>query len=664
MMLEDLSEEQKQMVEQFEAIAGIGRDDETASKVAQMLRIFGWNLNNAVSDYFDRQFDALETPLSRGAEPDGVSTSGVEAFDTDIAQLSRREAHDGNQFIFRPSMDDMSTSFSQSDHTVNLQDQFIYEGLIPKLPRAPRISNNWQLDLGIHSSLKSGYSSASGTGNPANAVRPSPDTSFDAEQGSGSSRSSRTRNPVLHVLWVLVFVLPKTFVQFLLSAFRQLFGDNANLSLNKMPKKFDYDNYDINYHFLEWLQEKLSDCGQLSNHLPQSAEGEDQGEKVSFVANSTLTDSSTLVDNQSPQVSPDHSKSKSLLDNFNISSSNFNDVHSASQHDFDWSLVILINDNEDTQNFLTSLILDTFFYKLFNKEDGSFRETRLFVNNINKSPEAFEVATTYKVKRLPYIMLAANVTNNPSMMASMSVLYRSNISLSYITPSECPNTIMKILKNLNKILEHFNPQLVSQRYDKKEYEISRILREQQDKAYTESLEKDKLKKIEKENKLKEKQKEEERIQQRKTFLESLLATSWFDNQLADSEEKTKISLKLPSGKRLVQVIPKTFTLNELYLFVELKLYVHELLECPDNEFRTESDIIARKSDTRLPDVLSFEEYFSKYSFAFELIQPYPKKVFPPSPDMISSIPELKAGSNLLVEWTEESSEDGESDENI
>ena len=74
-------------------------------------------------------------------------------------------------------------------------------------------------------------------------------------------------------------------------------------------------------------------------------------------------------------------------------------------------------------------------------------------------------------------MLVGNVSASPDIMPSMSIVYKSNIAKPFITEEELPNTTNKILKNIGKLLERFNPQLVSARFDKQEMEISRQIRQ-------------------------------------------------------------------------------------------------------------------------------------------------------------------------------------------
>jgi len=111
--------------------------------------------------------------------------------------------------------------------------------------------------------------------------------------------------------------------------------------------------------------------------------------------------------------------------------------------------------------------------KLFNKSNGLFKETEIFVNNIERSPEAFEIAQTYKVKRLPYVMLVGNVSASPDIMPSMSIVYKSNIAKPFITEEELPNTTNKILKNNKTRTRRRISQIFATRQDKERNEITR-----------------------------------------------------------------------------------------------------------------------------------------------------------------------------------------------
>ncbi|CUM46464.1 uncharacterized protein AC631_04714 [Debaryomyces fabryi] len=590
MSVDELSDERKDLISQFQTITGLGPEDEIEN-IHKLLRVNDWNLNNSISTYFDSKFASVESQ---------VISSGFEALDNgdNSTHLSHR-------------------AFSDRDNVMNLQSQFALDSFLPRLPKAHRISNNWQLDVGIHSSLKSAGSSA-------------------------DSKSLEQKKSPVTSIWLILLIIPKAVLQIIISIFRFLFGGSGNRSrsVNRFPIEFEYDNYDDSYSYLNWLTSELN--GESNRDINYSDEKfEDVMEKVEE------------VDKRNPSV----------LDNFNIIDSGFNEVHEKTQSNFTWLLVILVNNNQEAQDFLQNLLTNDHFNRVFNKNDGIFKETSIYLNNVEKDPESFEVGQTYKVKKLPYVMLVGNVSNNPSILSSMSIVYKSNIPHAFISNGELAATIKKVLKNLHKLMDNFNAQLITQRIDKQEIEISRLLKQQQDDAYTESLEKDRLKRIQKENEIRMKHDLEELVKLRESFLFSLIQTNWFETLNDSPAPKIKISIKLPNGKRIIEVILTSITVNDLHLYIELKIFVNDLINSTLNDCTNEDEVFSYINSLQLPDeMISVNDYVKKFAFKFELIQPFPKKVFASTNEPISSIPELKSGVSLLVEYLQEDSDDLDSDD--
>lgn len=590
MSIDELSDERKELISQFQAITGLGPEEETES-IHKLLRVNDWNLNNSISTYFDSKFTSVESQLV---------SSGFEELDN----------QDNNTHLSH-------RSFGDRDNVMNLQSQFALDSFLPRLPKAPRISNNWQLDVGIHSSLKS------------------------ADSASDAKSWEQKKSPVTSI-WLILLIIPKAVLQIIISIFRFLFGSSSNksTSVNKFPRVFDYDNYDDSHSYLSWLANELN--GESEKDIHSSDEKfDDVMEKVEEVG----------------------VRKPSIIDNFNITDTGFNESHEKTQSNYTWLLVILVNNNQESQDFLQNLLINDHFNRIFNKNDGMFKETSIYLNNVEKDPESFEVGQKYNVKKLPYVMLVGNVSNNPSILSSMSIVYKSNIPHAFISNGEHTATIKKVLKNVHKLMDNFNAQLITQRIDKQEIEISRLLKQQQDDAYTESLEKDRLKRVQKENEIKMKHHLEELVKLRENFLFSLIQTKWFEALNDDSSPKIKISIKLPNGKRIIEVILTSITVNDLHLYIELKIFVNDLINSTLNDCNNEDEIFGYISSLHLPDeTISVDDYVEKFAFKFELIQPFPKKVFASTNKPVSSIPELKSGVTLLVEYLQEDSDDSDSDD--
>ena len=307
----DLTPEQQDLVTQFVSISGAEDDRQ---KVVSLLTVNNWDLNNALSSYFDHGFDVIDRIsllANSGSQDAAVSASGPEILqDPAESHLSHRR-----------------TSSSAGPELVNLQSQMFLESFRPKLPKAPRISNHWQLELGIHSSL-------------SEKLLHNPD-----------------RRPAVNSWWLVLLLVPRTLLLFLVSIFKFLFVGSSSHFIGRFPSQFDYAKYSENFDFKESIDNKTSEV------------------------------SSEVVD----------------LSQFNIKCSDFNLVLQSAQTGYSWLLVILVDNRSESQEFCRRLFSSPEFAQLLNKTSGTFKDNQIFVNNVEESPEAYEVGKTYKAKRLPFL---------------------------------------------------------------------------------------------------------------------------------------------------------------------------------------------------------------------------------------------------------------------
>ncbi|CAI5759199.1 unnamed protein product [Candida verbasci] len=577
--MNQLTSEQQEKIDTFKAVSGI-EDDENLENIINLLSINDFNLNNAISTYLDSGFESLgNTPIAEGM------SSSIDVHDD--AQ-NEQILHSRNGRHFSPN------------EIVNLQNQLFMDSFIPKLPKAPLISNGWQLEVGIHSSIiheRERREKEELEKKEDNIVEKTESISLEPE-------TKKPSNP-LNSLWIILLIIPKSILSILVTTFKFLFNFSSGDDDDRLSKTFNFEKFHPNYKFLD--------------------------------------------------------KFKEIKDNFNLHESNFNDVHSFCQREYNWLLVILVNDSTESQNFINSLLHDSTFNRFFNKSNGDFKETQIFVNNVERSPESLEIGQTYKVRKIPHVLLIGNVSPSHEVMASISIVYKSNLSKPFITDEELPSTISKILKNFNKYLDKFNPQLVSARFDRQEMEFSRMIRQQQEDAYNESLIKDQQKKVEKQ-------------QQEKLQKEMEYKTKWKQFNLLHSiknvdsyisDDGIRIAIKLPNGKRLIEKFNKSINIIEFYFYIEVKLFVENLLQeqqCSIDEVTDIIDELIDNLDINEEEHLSSDEYYETFGFNFELIQPYPKKVIEPTTEFIGDCKEFK-GANFLVEYKdEEEEEDEEEDE--
>lgn len=521
--MDSLSDEQRSVLDEFALITNVSLDDqERANKSVILLQNHSFNLNNAVLSYFENGLDnVVRNPTPEVVPtPEELFASGAERFE--------------------------STAVHR-----NLHDEFVMDSFLPKLPKAPKISNHWQFDLGIHMSRSAFRASEK-----------------ESEINSSSTQVSSQRRP--NFLWIILLIIPKA-LSMLYSFIRYLFGINTSSMYKALPSLFDYENYEESYNIVK----------------------ETDGVNA---------------------------------EELHIKTNDFNNLHEASQRDFRFLTVVLVDDSSVgfAKQFLQSPNL-----KLLLEECS---ENDFYVANISKSPEALELAHTYKVRRVPYVMLVGNVTRNPQVMSSMSVIYKSN--LVYDKESGDPQLANKVIRNLKKSVNHYNPQLVSKRYDKQEMELSRLLKEQQDEAYLKTLAQDREKKQEKQRKLEEEEQKRKLEKVRQGFIFSLIENNWFETQLKDltAKEVVRVSIKIPDGRRMIQKFPKTMSMLAMYLFVETQL------------FESKENAEYEQCDTTV------EEFCEKFTFNFELFKPLPKVVVPAEKLTIEEFQEIKLGDNILVEY--------------
>lgn len=548
-----LTPEQEDAVAQFVAISGCLEDED---RVVLLLQVNAWDLNNALVSYFDRGFGMVDRMSLQASSADSdvaLSASGPELLeDPDAAHLSRRRRLSANELV-------------------NLQNQMFMESFRPRLPKAPRISNHWQLEVGIHSSL-------------------------------ADSAPVIERRPAVSSWWLILLLVPRTLLLLLMLVFRFLFAGSGKNYIGRLPAQFDYSRFSPDFDFQRSLCNKEDDSA------------------------------------------PD-------LSVLNVQSSDFNLVFQSAQTGYSWLLIVLVDGRSDSERFLQHFFSSPEITQLLNKRSGTFKENAIFVNNVQESPEAHEVGKSYKTKRLPFVCLVANVSNDASVMASMLTLYKSNIAPEFLEPELVAATVKKLSENLQNLMEQYDPQLVSQRFDRQEIEFARLLKQQQDDAYTQSLEKDRVKKLEREHQQRLQESEQERAQQKRRFLAKLAGENWFQN-LCGGAGGLKLAIRLPNGSRIVESVPESVSLQQLYLHVEVQLFLQNEPSGAATDTAEDTSSHGPPGAASAPEIL-FQDYFSYHPFTFDLMQPYPRKVLDAGPETLGSVAELRAGANLLVEYRDD-----------
>ncbi|KAI3405482.2 hypothetical protein KGF56_001500 [Candida oxycetoniae] len=594
----DLDHQDQDIFDQFVNVTGIANsDDEAKDKVRRLLTIHDYNLNNAVSTYFDTGFSSVEAASSSAASSSSSPPSppSLSSHATSTAVDYREVENDSIEQLTHRSV-----SRSSTREMVNLQNQMMMTSLIPRLPKAPQISTRWQLDVGIHSSF---------IRDREKSMLAEKEKEKEKEKGKGKEIREVRNSSILSTLCFILLLIPKNVLSMLITSIKFFFGfggydinNNNSNSIFRSSAQFNYENFDPDYSYIrnnnEWEKYALHESG-------------------------------------------------------------FNEVHSVCQAEYDWLLVMLVNDSQECEQFVQCLLGDGAFNRLFNKDHGVYKETKLFIGNPVHSPEAFEIAKTYKVRKLPYVMLIAQVSPSHDIMPSMSIVYKLNISKQFIKEEEELNTtVSKMTKHLSKLCDKFNPQLVSARFDKQEMDLSRMIRQQQDDAYSQSLVQDQLKKRQRENELKAQQ-EAENLKSIRRWLLLDLFKSGFLQKVGNEEEENKlrVAIKLPDGRRLVESFKKSITTLDFYIFIELKMFVEELKvgdtlpeeeEEEEEEEEKKEDNIPKEMKERFANV---HDYYMQCDFNFEILQPYPRKLIEKDAGLtIGEASDFFKGANFLVEY--------------
>ncbi|KAI5970325.1 hypothetical protein CANMA_000678 [Candida margitis] len=635
------SSNNQEALEQFKVIAGLESDDsssDTDAKIHRLLTVHDHDLNNAILTYLESGFDTVESARTH-LQNDIGSSSAIDTREIeDINGGGYHDNDDGDDEAVGELIHRSASTRTRGEY-VNLQSQMFLNSLMPRLPKAPQISTRWQLDVGIHSSLihereekqkrelyREKESDDETVVEQSRKVKS--DTSSSRLSTNTTTNTARSSS-ILNTLWIILLIIPKNILSVIISSIKFFFGFGWSSSDEydnnfKFNRSFDFDKFHPDYSYLSTLKEK--------------EESKEQAHAI---------------------------------DLYDITESGFNELHSHCQKEYDWLLVVLTNDSIENTNFVNRLLKNSVFKKSFNRDTGESKSTKLYFANVDHSPEAWEIGQTYKIKKTPYVMLVANVSASPDVMASMSIVYKSNLSKQFIIDDELNVTVMKIAKYLAKNIDKYNPQLVAARYDKQETDFGRLIRQQQDDAYTQSLLKDKLKKQKRDEELRLKQEAENLIKLRRWFLFNLIKDNHIDS-LTDgtNDSLLRVAVKLPSGKRLIEQFNKSISISQFFIYIELKLFIEEMtLELNHaNENWLQDEAMIDELITELESDLSKEcrckfddvqHYYTENPFKFEVVQPYPKKIiFCDSNLTIGQVPEFK-GANFLVEHIVEEEDDEE-----
>ncbi|KAI9361780.1 thioredoxin-like protein [Pilaira anomala] len=244
--------------------------------------------------------------------------------------------------------------------------------------------------------------------------------------------------------------------------------------------------------------------------------------------------------------------------------------------------------------------------------------------------EAFQVSNTLQATTYPFLAIVALQTTHG--VQKMSVIDRM----------EGPTTAANVMRRLESAMARVDVQLNQLRNERAQREAERMLREEQDKAYRQSLladqEKERKLKEEREAKARAKERKELRVKQRQEYIQYLV--SKFKTAEESKEKMTKISFRLADGERVIRKFDGNDSLETLYQFVEAYPYLKQYNKVSPS-----------------PPVNYQHEY------KFSIHSSYPRTVYEPNTEIkIKDQKGLWPSATLIVDSNEEAEEEEDDDE--
>ncbi|PWY84089.1 UBX domain protein [Aspergillus eucalypticola CBS 122712] len=296
-------------------------------------------------------------------------------------------------------------------------------------------------------------------------------------------------------------------------------------------------------------------------------------------------------------------------------------------------VVLLAPEHDDTNGWVRDTLLSREVTDFVNDPQNNLL---VWGGNVQDS-EAYQVANSLRCTKFPF---AAALVHTPNVSSNaMSVVSR-------ISGTTSPAEFVEKLRSA--ISQHKEP-LERIRSSRAEQQASRSLREQQDSAYERSLAIDRERARQRREAEAARQREEQEAAERQAAEEKRIQDlqqwkQWRAQTIPeepgpDVKDAVRISIRLPSGERVIRKFAPDASLDELYAFVEC----YDILKEP-----TEKAAEAVKPE-------GFE-----HQYGFRLVSPMPRVVY--EVEAGGSVRDkIGRGGNLLVEPIDDGS-DEESEE--
>lgn len=316
--------------------------------------------------------------------------------------------------------------------------------------------------------------------------------------------------------------------------------------------------------------------------------------------------------------------------------SGFNLTLDNAKKDLKFLLVVLLSPSHDENGgWIQETILSSQFKSFL---DSHSSDLILWGGNVRDS-EAYQVSSSLQCTKFPFAALICQTTESGS--SAMTVIMRA---VGPMPPSE-------LVAKLGAAMTAHQAQLGAARAQQAERQASRNLRQEQDSAYERSLAQDReraRRRREEEEAAaraeKEAQDQAQAAEKRKQDIEQWKkwrAQSFPVEPSPEIKDAIRVSIRLPSGDRVIRKFRAEADLDELYAFVEC----YEVIKSREESGAT---------DDELEEPANYE-----HEYGFRLVSPMPRTVF--DLEKGGTIGErVGKGANLIVEPIEEGED---SDEN-
>ncbi|KAM3422842.1 FAS-associated factor 2 [Cercospora zeina] len=304
------------------------------------------------------------------------------------------------------------------------------------------------------------------------------------------------------------------------------------------------------------------------------------------------------------------------------------------KRDLKFLLVVLLSpEHDDNALFARDTLLAPEFVEFVKNPNNNLV---LWAGTVQDA-EAYQVSTALNVSKFPYTAL---VVHTPSV---------SSTAMSKIASSAGPITAQELVAKIQTAMQNQNAELDRVRRQRQEQQATRNLRQEQESAYERSLalDREKARKRKEEEAATEKaERERAEAAERKAREARNLARwkTWRAQSIpaepgADAKDAVRISVRMPSGERLMRRFRHDAELEELYAFVEC----YNELEHPSEKYAQEPE----------------DGY--QHVYKFRLVSPMPREVF--EVEGKGTIRDrIGRSGNLIVEKVAEEGEEDETDD--